>query len=58
MLYLDTFALTSGETTYSHDPTRKKDHIVCLKDSHIKSVNWDNEDDGIWHGLGFDKESP
>ena len=57
MLYLDTFALAGGDTTFSSDPTRKKDHILRLKDSHIKSVNWDNEDDDIWCRLCLDKES-
>ena len=56
MLYFDEFFHTSSSYTFSYDPTRKNDHIVCLKDSHVKSVNWDNVDDGIWYRLCLEKD--
>ena len=56
MLYLDTFALTSGDDTFSYDPTGKNDHIICLKDSHVKSMNWNDEDDDIWCRLCLKKD--
>jgi hypothetical protein len=57
MLYLGSLTPAGGEYTIFCDPISKNDHITCLKDAHVKSQNWDNEEDGVWNRICFSKAS-
>jgi len=51
MLYLDECVNGYEEVSFHFELNRKPDHIVCLIDTHEKSANWYNSDDGLWNRL-------
>jgi len=51
MLYIDKLVHTGSGLTFSFDSNWDIEDVYGLTDTHEKSLNWNDVDDGFWDNL-------